>query len=268
MKIVPEITRKSITELINDGERPDGRALEEYRNISLETNVISKAQGSARVKIGNTQVIAGIKYQIGTPFPDTPDVGVIMTNAELLPMAAPDFEPGPPDEKSIELARVVDRCIRESEMVNLKELCISEGKQVFMIFIDLHIIDYDGNLFDAAALAAVSALSTTKLPSFSFDEDEELVLSEECNVQLPMTEKALLCTFVKIGDNLVLDPSLEEEEILEARLNIGITESGNICAMQKGGVNPLSKDEIIKAVRLTQEKTEELFEFLPSTADN
>ena len=69
MEIVPEITRKSIVSLVSNDKREDGRALDEYRDISIETNVISKAEGSARVKIGGTQVIVGIKPQLGTPFP-------------------------------------------------------------------------------------------------------------------------------------------------------------------------------------------------------
>lgn len=94
--IVPEITKESIINLAVNDKREDGRELDEYRDISIETDVISKAEGSARVKIGDTQVIVGIKPQIGAPFPDTPDLGVLMTNCEMLPMADPTFEPGPP----------------------------------------------------------------------------------------------------------------------------------------------------------------------------
>ena len=103
MDIVPEITRRSIVNLVSNDKREDGRALDEYRDISIETNVISKAEGSARVKLGGTQVIVGIKPQLGSPFPDTPDLGVLMTNCEMLPMADPTFEPGPPSDDSIEL---------------------------------------------------------------------------------------------------------------------------------------------------------------------
>ena len=39
-------------------------------------------------------------------------------------------------------------------------------------------------------------------------------------------------------------------------------EDGSICAMQKGGAKPLSKDEILKAVAIAKEKTEELREYL------
>lgn len=261
MKVVPEITKESVTNLINDGERADGRALNEYREISVEKGIITKAEGSAKVKIGNSQVIAGIKYQIGEPFPDTPNVGVIMTNAELIPMASPEFESGPPNENSIELARVVDRAIRESEMVDLEKLCIVKGKKVLMVFIDLHIIDYDGNLFDTASLAALAALTDTKLPKITFENDE-IVKDEKILEPLPIRDKALLCTFANIGEKMVIDPSLEEEQILSARLCIGFTESGKICAMQKGGDSQLSKENIFEAVKIAEEKSKELLKHL------
>ena len=261
MDIVPEITRQSITNLVKNDKREDGRELNEYRDISIETNVISKAEGSARVKIGGTQVIVGIKPQIGSPFPDTPDLGVLMTNCEMLPMADPNFEPGPPSDDSIELARVVDRGIRESELVELDKLCIEEGKHVWMLFIDLHIIDNCGNLFDACELAVMAALKSTKLPAASI-VDEEVVLSEDETFDLPINNELALCTFVKIGDKMVLDPTLDEERVASARLNVGVTKDGRICSMQKGGSQPLNKDELLKAVNVAVSKTKELIEYL------
>ena len=122
--IVAEIKKEYIYDLAKRDERADGRALDQYRNISIETGVISKAEGSARVQIGDTQVLVGVKIQPGEPFPDTPDKGVIITNAELIPLASPTFESGPPREGAIELARVVDRGIRESGALDLAKLCI------------------------------------------------------------------------------------------------------------------------------------------------
>ena len=261
MDVVPEITRESIKNLIVNGKRDDGRLLDEYRDISIETDVISKAEGSARVKIGGTQVLVGVKPQIGSPFPDTPNFGVLMTNCEMLPMADPTFEPGPPGEDSIELARVVDRGIRESELVDLDKLCIEEGKHVWMLFIDLHVIDNCGNLFDASELAVMAALKSTKLPTATV-VDDEVVLDNENTFDLPVNNDMAMCTFVKIGDSMVIDPSLSEERVANARLNVGVTRDGKICAMQKGGDEPLTNEDIFSAVNIAISKTKELVEFL------
>lgn len=262
VNIVPEITKKSIIELIKNGERADGRSPNDYRDISVEVGVIEKAEGSARVKIGNTQIMIGVKPQIGTPFPDTPNVGVLMTNSELLPMASPTFESGPPDERSVELSRVTDRCLREGKIVDLEKLCVLEGEKVWMLFLDLHVLDYDGNLLDAAVLGSVAALMNTKIPTAKI-EDDKVVLDEENLVELPLKEKPLMCTFAKLGDELIVDPSLEEENIMGARISIGMREDSSMCAMQKGGEDPLSREQVMKAVNLAIEKTKELREHLP-----
>lgn len=164
MTITPSIKRDYLSKLAEQGKRADGRTFNEFRKIEIETGLISKAEGSARVKIGNTQVVAGIKILIGTPYPDTPDSGVMTTAAELIPMASPDFEAGPPREKAIELARVVDRGIRESKIIEVDKLCLEPGEAIWMVFIDIHIIDFDGNLFDASSLAALAALHNAVIP--------------------------------------------------------------------------------------------------------
>ena len=260
--IIPEIIKESLNNLVKNGERSDGRSFDEYRDIILETGVIDKAEGSARVKIGNTQIMVGTKPQIGEPFSDTPNVGVLMTNSELIPMAAPNFEPGPPDERSVELARVTDRCIREGQVVDLEKLTIIPGKKVWMIFLDLHIVDYDGNLFDAAALGSLAALMNTKIPKTTVENDE-IVIDYETMVPIPIKEQPLMCTLAKIGNELVVDPSLEEDSVLDARISLGIKADGSICATQKGGSTPLTREEILKAIGIAQKKTEELRKFIP-----
>jgi exosome complex component RRP42 len=101
--------------MIEKGKRLDGRGLKTTGKSKIEQGLIEKAEGSARVLLGKTEVLVGIKVETGTPFPDTPNEGVMTVNAELVPLASPTFEPGPPDENSIELARIVDRGIRESK---------------------------------------------------------------------------------------------------------------------------------------------------------
>ncbi|HHH80294.1 MAG TPA: RNA-binding protein, partial [Thermoplasmatales archaeon] len=115
--LISSIKKDYLNKLAEQKKRIDGRAFDEYRKISIETNIVRKAEGSARVKIGNTQVLAGIKMDVGEPYSDSPESGVLTTSAELIPMASPDFEAGPPREDAIELARVVDRGIRESEVI-------------------------------------------------------------------------------------------------------------------------------------------------------
>lgn len=254
MTLTATIKRDYLVKLAQKGKRADGRAFDEYRNIKIETGIISKAEGSARVTLGNTQVIAGIKMDVGEPYPDSPDSGVMSTAAELIPLASPDFEAGPPREDAIELARVVDRGIRESEVIDVEKLCIEPGEKVWIVFIDIHIIDYDGNLFDAASLAALAALLTAKVPAERFELGEDY--------PLPLREPPISCTSVKFNGVVVMDPSLDEEDIAEARLTVATDTNGDIRAMQKGLNGSFTKDEIQKVIKASTDNGKKLREQL------
>ena len=260
MTITPSIKRDYLSKLAEQGKRADGRTFNEFRKIEIETGLISKAEGSARVKIGNTQVVAGIKILIGTPYPDTPDSGVMTTAAELIPMASPDFEAGPPREKAIELARVVDRGIRESKIIEVDKLCLEPGEAIWMVFIDIHIIDFDGNLFDTSSLAALAALHNAVIPIERLRPDLEKLQEKFPSVKkyleehptdypLPLQEPPISCTSVKYNNVIMIDPSLDEEEIAEARLTVATDKNGDIRAMQKGLNGSFTVEEIKKVIK-------------------
>ena len=65
--VISEIKRDHIVKLLKDGKREDGRRFTDYRDISYVTNCIESADGSARVKLGKTEVIAGVKIIPGHP---------------------------------------------------------------------------------------------------------------------------------------------------------------------------------------------------------
>lgn len=241
--------------LAKEGKRTDGRAFNEYRPTTVEKGVIKMAEGSARVKIGNTMVLAGIKMDVGEPYPDTPEEGAMSTAVELIPLASPDFEAGPPREDAIEIARVVDRGIRESKFIQLDKLCIEPGEKVWIVFIDLHILDYDGNLFDACSLAASAAIQNAVVPNERFELGKD--------APPPLTDPPISCTFVKYNGVTVIDPSLEEEEVAEARYTVAIDKKGDLRAMQKGLKGSFTVEEIknnIKVARATSKKIRKLLE--------
>ena len=121
--------RQHIIKLFESDARLDGRKLTDYRPVKVDVDVTPNAEGSARVKIGDTEVIVGVKVEVMQPYPDSPDEGSIMVGAELLPLSNPNFEQGPPSIQAVELARIVDRGIRESKSLDFKKLCIKEGER-------------------------------------------------------------------------------------------------------------------------------------------
>ena len=254
--LVTRVRFKQIEQMIEKGKRLDGRGLADYREIKVEQGLIERAEGSARVLLGKTEVLVGIKVETGTPFPDTPNEGVQTVNAELVPLASANFEPGPPDENSIELARIVDRGIRESKAIDTGKLCIEPGKKVFVVFVDVYVLNHDGNLIDASAIAAVSALMNTKMPNYEIEDGE--VKIKTGYIQLPMKNHPITVTIGKIGSNLIVDPWLEEEQVMDSRISMAINDDGNICAMQKGGSGYFTPQQVLEASKLVQEKAAEL----------
>ena len=254
--IVSRVKQKRIAQLLAKGKRIDGRSLTDYREIQIETGLIERAEGSARVRLGKTEVLVGTKVEIGEPYSDTPNEGVLAVNAELVPLASPTFEPGPPDENAIELARVVDRGIRESKAIALEELCLIPGKKVFIVFVDIYVLNHDGNLIDASALASLAALMNTKIFNYEIENGEVKIKSGY--KQLPIKNYPIAVTFAKINNQLVVDPWLEEENVMDARLTITLEKDGKICAMQKGGSGCFTTKQILEAVRIASEKSKEL----------
>lgn len=240
--VMAQIHKDYIYSKLLIGERVDGRSPTDIRDISVETGVIEKAEGSALVKIGETVVLVGVKIQPGTPFPDSPNSGVIMSNVELSMIASPDFESGPPGENAVEIARVVDRGIRESHAIDLNKLCIEEGAKVWMIFIDSHVLNDAGNILGAASLGAIAALSTAIVPASRFDVGDDF--------PLPVEDTPIAITTVEINGEMLFDPSLDEEAVCGTKLIITTNEDGSVSAMQKSGVEPLSIEQITNATEL------------------
>lgn len=254
--IVENIRKQQMKELISSGRRLDGRAVDENRPLSIEVNVIQKANGSAWVKLGNTEVVAGVKVETGEPFEGLENKGALIVSAEVLPTASPYVEPGPPDEETIELARVVDRGIRESEMLALDKLALIPGKIVYTVFVDCSIINMDGNLFDSTSYAVVLALSTSKFPIFEIKDDK--VIDTGKVMDAPINTIPVSITFARLGDSLILDPTTEEEACMDARITLTTNSNGEYTAVQKGSNGYLTTEQVIQTADIARTKGLEL----------
>jgi exosome complex component RRP42 len=241
-EVSAEILQTHILDLAAEGRRLDGRAPDEYRPISIEPGFVVTADGSALVRLGESMALAGIKLEVGKPFPDTPNAGVLTTNAELIPLSSPVFEPGPPQPHAIEVSRVVDRAIRAAEMIDLTKLCVTPGEKSWVCYVDIHVLAHDGNLIDAAFLAAVSALSHATVPAKRFEVGD-------ADYPLEVHHLPVECTFVRLGETIVVDPTFDEEHAAQGRLTVATDEAGRVVAMQKGLVGAFSPDDVKAVVR-------------------
>src|ERR671915_312977 len=227
--IVEHLRKQQMWDALSRGKRLDDRDFSEARELVIETDVIKKANGSARVKLGDTEVIAGVKVETGEPFEGLENKGALIISAEVLPTASPYIEPGPPDEETIELARVVDRGIRESEMLDLDKLVLVPGKIVYTVFVDCSVLNTDGNVVDTGKL-----------------QDP------------PLTTVPVSITAVRIGDTILLDPTAEEEACMNARITITTNSNSEYAAIQKGFAGGFTRDQIKKVAEVARIKGEEV----------
>ncbi len=249
--VVSDIQRQYLKDLAREGRRFDGRDFDEYRDIELETGLISQAEGSARVQLGGTEIYCGVKMGLGDPYSDSPNQGVITTSAELNGMASPDFESGPPRGPTIEVARVIDRGIRESDAVPLEDLVIEPGEKCWVVYLDAHVVDYDGNLFDAGSLGLLAALMTTEVPWHKAEDGRE-------PEPLDVKAQPIMTTAAKIGGELLFDPTDMEEKVAEPRISVSVDENGRVRAAQKGLAGGLTPEEVKTVINESRVKADEL----------
>ncbi len=239
--VAAEIQTTHIVDLARSGQRIDGRGLDDWRPVTVEPGFVKSADGSALVHVGASAVLCGVKLETGKPFGDTPNAGVLTTNAELIPLSSPTFEPGPPQPTAIELSRVVDRSIRAAETIDLTKLCVAPAEKCWICYVDLHVLDHGGNLIDTAQLAALAALTHATVPAKRFGVGE-------ADYPLEVAHFPIECSFVRLGDRIVVDPTFEEEAAGQGRITVATDEVGNVVAMQKGKVGAFSPDEVVETV--------------------
>ncbi|MBU0636233.1 exosome complex protein Rrp42 [Candidatus Micrarchaeota archaeon] len=255
--IIWELESDKIRKTVLENKRLDERAFDEYRPIELTTNISHNADGSCQVKLGKTEVMVGVKSVLGTPYPDKQNEGSISVNMEFLPIASPEFEYGPPSSESIETARVVDRGLREAKALDFTKLCIIEGEKIWVVFLDIYTLNQDGNLFDASSIGCLKALSEAKLPKL---DENNVIIPYEYDKKLELKRHPLLSTFVKIGNSVLVDPTLGEEKASSARFSIATTEDDYITAFQKGGKasGSFSVQEIDQCIETAFKRAKEL----------
>jgi exosome complex component RRP42 len=268
-EIIPKMQVEQIVKSIKRGERLDGRGLLDYRPISVILSPIRKAEGSALVKLGKTQVIVGVKLELGAPFKDRPNEGVLQVHLEFVPLASPSFEPGPPDENAIEVARIIDRSLREPRAIKLEDLVIEPGRVVWVVYNDIYLIDHDGNIVDASMLASMLALATTKIPRLVKTETGQYVVDASVReTLLPVNLLVATVTLGVIENTLFVDPSLEEELVADALIVLAVDENGRICGAQKRGEKGVPRKVLESALDIVVERGLQLIGFMKNVLNN
>jgi len=241
-----------VRDLVAANSRIDSRKLLEYREIKCEPGIIEKAEGSCYVSIGDTKVIVGIKFDLMEPYEDTPYEGGLVVTLNYVPVVFQNLD----QNVDIEYSRIIDRSIRESEMINLEEFCKVPGKEAIQIYVDCYIINNDGNLLDALNLAAVKALSTSNMPKI---ENGKIEIT---NKKINLRAFPVLVTVSKIKNKFLVDLNAAEEKAIDYAIALSYLNDNEICAIQKMGIEGIKFKELEKIIEIGREKQRELRRFL------
>ncbi|KAF9907901.1 Exosome complex component RRP42 [Linnemannia zychae] len=265
--------------------RADGRQRPDYREVILETGVVSQTSGSARVRIaGGTDVLVSVKADIGPVLVDPEtgegaDKGQIICNVECAPSASQQFEGRGADELNNELTQMMTRFLSHNSSVpatsnnstsstapsstgsstggiNLSKLCIIPGEQCWILYVDALVLDYGGNLVDAVFMGTRAAIFDTRIPKTEVQDlgdgnfDFEVLDDAEDTEVVEGREDMPICvTLNKIGARHIVDASPLEELCTEAKLVVAVNRSGELCGLQKGqdgGIEPSLLLEMIQ----------------------
>jgi len=126
--------------------------------------------------------MAQISANVVKPYEDSPFEGIFTISTEFSPMAASSFEPARVGPYELLLSRTLDNTFRRARALDLESLCILAKKLVWSVRVDVHFLDHDGGLVDAACVAVISALQNFRRPDIEIrGEQVEIVLPSRNN---------------------------------------------------------------------------------------
>ncbi|KAK4561789.1 3'-5'-exoribonuclease [Recurvomyces mirabilis] len=244
--------------------RLDSRLLDAYRPIILTFPADPDTYGQADVRIGKTRVLCNVSCEVGAPYPDRKFDGVFTISCELGPMASPAWEVGRQDQTEIILSRILEKTVRRSGALDTESLCIVAGQKCFHLRADIHVLDHDGNVLDAACFALMAALLHFRRPDVSIEGEEVTVYSvrEREPVKLTMTHHPFCITTSFYpsrqgsDDDLisVLDTTLQEEQCRTGSLTISLNRHGEVCNIAKYGGVGIEGLSVLTCVHASLEK--------------
>jgi len=245
---------------IASGVRPDGRTLAERRPLSVSAGNITTADGSAVVRLGATTVVCGVRAELATPRPEEPQLGYLVPNISLPPMCSTMFKPGPPSMAAQTTSQFLSTVLATSTCVEQDDLCVSPGRLVWVLYIDLVCLDHSGNILDASVSALTSALETVTLPKVTMDtETGEVVVSTLDRTKLKLkcspisTTLAVFNSSTSTSPYLLSDPTSEEEQLASSLVTV-VTIGDGVCHLHQPGGDQLTPQLLQQCVQLATDR--------------
>jgi exosome complex component RRP42 len=251
--LISESESQFILDGVNSDCRSDGRTCNDFRIVEIEQETIATTNGSARVRIGATEILVGVKAELEKPELKTPNQGKLEFTVDCSPNATPIFE-GRRGGESIEaeISQIFERFYKNEKVVDRNKLSVVKGKWCWEIYIDILVLELGGNLVDVCGIGIYSALKNTILPKIEIEkgdgEEVEIILSDDpldgIELELFNINPILTVTIAKLGNRYICDPSDEEEIVSNVKLCVAINNEGSVSGMTKIGIGSLDPESI------------------------
>ncbi|EHB13021.1 Exosome complex exonuclease RRP45 [Heterocephalus glaber] len=253
---------------IEEKKQLDGRQTYDYRNIKIS---FGTDYGCCIVELGKTRVLGQVSCELVAPKLNRATEGILFFNLELSQMAAPAFEPGRQSDLLVKLNRLLERCLRNLKCTDTESLCAVAGEKVWQIRVDIHLLNHDGNITDAASIDAIVASCHFRRPDVSVQGEVTLYTPEEHDPVALSIHHMPICVsfaFFQQGTYLLVDPNEREECVMDGLLVIAMNKHREICTIQYSGGIMLLKDQVLRCSKITGVKVAEITELIQKTLEN
>jgi ribonuclease PH len=233
--------------------RSDQRAAAEMRPVEIVPHFISSAEGSALIRLGETQVICTASVEEGVPpFQKGSGRGWVTSEYAMIPRATETRTPrestrGRPSGRTLEIQRLIGRSLRA--VIDLEAL----GERT--IWIDCDVIRADGGTRTASITGASVALGLAL----------QKLLERRTLARLPLKDYLAAISVGRVGGEMLLDLSYAEDSSAEVDMNIVMTGAGQLVETQATAERRVfSVEDLNKLIELARPAVGKLIEFQKS----
>ncbi|WP_163130328.1 ribonuclease PH [Agarivorans sp. Alg241-V36] len=222
--------------------RPNGRAVEQMRPITITRNYTAHAEGSVLVEFGDTKVLCNASVDDGVPrFLKGKGQGWITAEYGMLPRSTHsrmgrEAARGKQSGRTQEIQRLIGRSLRAA--VDLEAL----GE--YTIVVDCDVIQADGGTRTAAITGACVALQDA---IWWMIEQKKLKVS-------PLKQLIAAVSVGVVGGDVVCDLEYTEDSVAETDMNVVMCEDGNMIEVQGTAEGaPFSHEELLEMLAFAKE---------------
>lgn len=216
----------------DNGLRLDGRKANQIRDLKINVGVLSRADGSCYLEMGNNKVIAAVygPREVHPRHQQKSTKAIIRYKYNMASFSVEERKRPGPDRRSIEVSKVS----REA----LEDMVFTEYFPKSAIDIFVEVLQADAGTRTAALNAASIALA---------------------DAGIPMKGLISACAVGKVDDTLVLDLNKEEDNYGQADMPLAMTPDGKITLLQMDG--HLTQEEFRQALEMAREGCRQVYEF-------